>query len=207
MLSSISARRLSLYALALVALTPTLGVLMWQHPTLGTLLPFAWRNLQRSFHIDSPKKQRLVPDVSAALKSDPNVGTTFSPSWRASLRRAAAPAVPASLLLYVGDCASCIDVDFAAYKREADRRGIGLVFLTRATPANAAQFAPAVRLSVGCVSDPKGALCDQLNCAWMARCYLVSRDGQLLWLQKTPTARYSPFSDPTFPADYKEVLR
>ena len=185
------------YLSAIATLSLVLFGLMWRDPTAQLKLRLIPRTLISSVVPRHPV--RYAPDISKVLPNDPDMGIFIGDRWLADLKKACPPH-PASqtLLVYVGECAGCINIDLPDYLKRSQANHLNLVFLTSASAEDAKAFANRYKTSVGAVSDQMGELRGRLNAAWMPRSYVIGPEGQLEWLQTTAKPEYSPFSDPTF---------
>lgn len=185
------------YILTIAALSVILLGLMWRDPIAQTKLRLLPRTLQAT--VVPPRPVRYAPDISKALPNDPNTGLFIGGKWLADLKKACPPnPAPRTLLVYVGECAGCIDADFPAYLKACNANALNLVFLTSSSAEDAKAFANRYKIPVQAVSDPKGELTRHLNAVWMPRSYIIGPKGQVEWLQKSAKREYSPFTDPAF---------
>jgi len=126
---------------ALLALSSILIAQVWSDPILRyrvqTTIPH--QNLPLRPAVGLPR----VADLQAVLLNDPAQGARLPEPWRSAISRSEpnqSPHLPPVLLLYVGDCATCIDVDWAQIASGVNRHNLRLRFLTSAPQEKADAF-------------------------------------------------------------------
>jgi hypothetical protein len=139
-----------------------------------------------------PREQHLFAN-DPALGPLP-VGAAFRARRSDSRRRE-----PDCLVMYLGECQSCISTDVGRWQRQAEIRGLDTVALFRANRHEAVEFARNLGLrDTNVIADPQGKLVAKLNGFFSPRAYLVSSKAELRWLQKdTAPYGYDPFTDST----------
>ena len=122
------------------------------------------------------------PDWAEKTAKDPQPGYQLPETLPRPPKRLKKP--DGTLLVYVGECGGCINVDFKAYAAEAQKRNLELRLLTSAGKEKSERCRDQLHWNASVYSDTANALREPLNTAWVPRSYIVSPDGKLLWLQK-----------------------
>ncbi|CCW36349.1 Redoxin [Chthonomonas calidirosea] len=135
-----------------------------------------------------------------AMKNAPKIGTPFLPTGIGKIVRQVAPKhVRYTLLGYVGNCASCLNVNLKSWQEEAKARGVGFVLFTTAPSFIAQTFVKQQGLKVPIVCDIKGDLVKQLKALWPGRCFLIGAGmwrGSIVLLGRSTTPLETPHSKP-----------
>jgi hypothetical protein len=161
------------------------------------LLPhdlLAYKNIQFLTH----PRQSLVtaPDLAAKMKQDPGLGWKLSISTRN--KQSIGENKKGYLLVFVGDCASCLHADLKTWGAEAKRKQMSMVLLTSATRSKASEFERSLDISAPIISETNGNTIKRINAFWAGRAYLFSPRWRLMWLSKQPDFPVDPFSQKGF---------
>lgn len=166
--------------------------------------PWAMATVVRWMHPEyfQPPKINYVHQ----LRRDPPLGLQL-PDYgsAAEIQKIVPSSSHGYLIVWIGDCTSCLQYDLKSWQLEARHRGISLALLTTASRTQAEAFRQERGLSAPAVVDSKRRLSTILNALWPGRTYLFSTGWRLLWYQKVQSSSYNPFQDPGFQAAYKEM--
>lgn len=177
--------------LACVALGLAVALLWMQ-----TWDPLAAATLRRLLRAPATNAQS---DLTALLRRDPPIGSTLPEGCAASsaLRTAAArKALQPILLVYAGECSSCVRVDLQAWRRQALSSRAQMVLFTSADRKVATSFARDLGLTdTPIVSDLDGSLIRALNARFAPRGYLYDVERRLVWIQKQLPEHLPTLSD------------
>jgi hypothetical protein len=151
------------------------------------------------------ERQSLNTLPTPDLNADPAIGYKLPHhSETATLLKSIHAAPEYCLVVYAGDCASCLSVNLSEWQKEAKTRRIPMIVITSAPPAQAEVFCKDFRLTGQLLSLSAPTFFRQINCLWAGRAYLFASSGRLLWLQKEQVPGYTPFADSSFLTHLKE---
>ncbi|HLI48964.1 MAG TPA: hypothetical protein VKV18_09780 [Chthonomonas sp.] len=139
-----------------------------------------------------------LSDYKAVMKNDPALGFLLPNTPIGNCIRKLHVVKRPYLLVFVGDCASCLSINLADWQHAAIRYSTPLLVLTTASPKEAKAFLKQQGVHLPIVSDPKGQLVQALNAVWRRRAYLFSSQNRLLWLGKDAPFPTNPFTQPAF---------
>ncbi|HET6384509.1 MAG TPA: hypothetical protein VFJ58_14030 [Armatimonadota bacterium] len=125
----------------------------------------------------SPVKPILVPKPGTLL---PMGGTG------AAIRQAAPSGGDAYLLVFIGNCASCVGVDLNDWNTTAREHHLTMIMFTTAGKQEAAEYHRSLGVPAPLISDPRGEISRRLHAAFKPRAYLFDRDWKLRWAQPVP---------------------
>lgn len=142
-------------------------------------------------------------DFSNEMKSDPPLGMALSDGQIGSrVRRIAGADEPATLLVFVGDCAGCLPMDIRFYTEMARKAPVSLVLISNADEKNTATFIKDVKaaseVDVVAGGDPGNQVLSSLNPVFRPRAYLFDKNWKLRWKQTNAGLGYTPFTDDVF---------
>lgn len=121
------------------------------------------------------------------------------------LHKSSLPDAHGHLVVYVGDCATCANVDLPQWEKEAKARHLSLLLLTSGDAKSAETFRKSLSLKTPVFSDPRRQLLRRLNAVWSVRTYFYSPQWKLEWIQPQVMPGYNPFQDLSCPASRKGV--
>jgi hypothetical protein len=116
----------------------------------------------------------------------------------ANVRKSAVPSQGGYLVVYVGDCASCLALNVKKLEQKAAELHVSMVLLTATSSKNAEIFRHQSHCVSPAIPDPQGLLLGPVNAAWPGRCYLFSNQWKLLWLSQEPLPDFEMVSVPSF---------
>lgn len=109
------------------------------------------------------------------------------------------------LVIYVGDCADCLDIDLTALQRHCRAHKLELVLLTMVSRKGVGRFERVAHLNAPAIFDPHRRLIQRLHAYWPGRLFLLSSHWKLLWLQAEPRSGFDPFIHPKFQLALRRV--
>ncbi len=149
------------------------------------------RSQQSNFDEFDPKKKE---------KKDPKLGSILPiHDIGQKIRLAAGKPISGTLLVNLGDCTGCINVDFERWVKESKKRGISIVAVSYATPENIALMEKTFSTKetpIPIVHDPDGRIMQDLNGYWSGRAYLYDCDWHLRWLKHGLSANKNIYEEP-----------
>ncbi len=102
------------------------------------------------------------------------------------IRRAAGKPRIGTLLVNLGDCVGCVNIDFALWSKESKKRGIALVAVSYGSAEKVAEMQAKFNAQgdyVAIVRDPDEKIVIGLNGYWSGRSYFYDRVWRLKWIK------------------------
>jgi hypothetical protein len=145
--------------------------------------PAVERRLYAFLH---PPRVPLKADITAQLAADPRLGSRPLKSRALALVNTSLPGkrLP-RLLIYVGECSSCLSGDLKQWVRDAHEAALAPVLISTAPKTYAQAFVKERGLQgVPVISDPHLEILAGLNPVFAPRAYVLDKQGTLRWLQR-----------------------
>lgn len=147
--------------------------------------PAVETRLYAAFH---PQRGPVKADISGLLKVDPPVGSRpLSSSALALVNTSLRGRTLPRLLIYVGECSSCLSGDLKQWVSDARAANLAPVLISTAPRKLALAFAKDRGLKgVPVIGNPTQEILKGLNPVFTPRAYLLDEHGTLRWLQRDP---------------------
>lgn len=166
--------------------------------------PWAMEKVERWLHPNYYQMPKI--NYVHQLKRDPPLGLKLPDHGSAPGIWKTLPSSPRGyLLVWGGDCTSCLQADLKSWQLEARRYGISMALFTSASRRDADTLLRREGISAPVLFDSQRRLAVVLNALWPGRTYLFSPHWRLLWLQKIRGSSFNPFNDRGFQAAYSEI--
>lgn len=99
------------------------------------------------------------------------------------------------LLVYVGDCAGCIEINTPAWEKTSYSSGLPLVLLSNGTQKEIARFRSELHLRSPVIQDPQRQTAKAINATWVGRSYWIAPDGMVRWRTEDFHPDQNPYQD------------
>ena len=169
------------------------------------LIPIFLFSIQRDFllaswlqsGINMHHRQPAEPvDYSWLTRGDLHIGTDLPNNGAgASLRRTAPVSANGYLIVWVGDCGSCIRANLGAWEHDAAQRGVRMLLMSTASPESVGRFMRLNPLVSPFYQDEGQSIGISLNATWPGRAYLFSSDWKLCWLERRFPGVHNPLKN------------
>lgn len=119
------------------------------------------------------------------------------------IRQAAGAGMNGTLLVNLGDCAGCINVDFQRWDKESRKRKIALVAVSYGSEESIRHIETTLssrNVKIPIVRDPARRIVQDMNGYWSGRAYYFDSAWRLRWIQKGLISPGNIYQEPSLAA-------